>query len=139
MKYILNNIKAKKFELDSIECLNWVSTKIIDYVKGSLCIDEKSIFNLKLILSELVINGFMHGNAGQDQLLTATVSLEDDSRIVTLTVDDGGCGFNVDSIIPVTVPPVDKEQGRGLLLVTSLSDKVDFSNNGSRVDISITL
>ena len=81
-------------------------------------IGDDDMFNIRLILSELIINGIKHGNKN-DIEKNIFISLFIDDKWVEISVSDEGEGFiytkNID-------PFAYCESGRGLLLVEGLSD-----------------
>lgn len=88
--------------------------------------DEETIFDLKLILDELVVNGALHGNElNQEKYVYLNVVLKDTS--ITIRVVDEGCG-----IIEYSSNDCfnsEKCSGRGLILVEALTDKLVFNKN----------
>ncbi len=88
--------------------------------------DEETIFDLKLILDELVVNGALHGNElNRDKFVYLNVILERSS--ITIKVVDEGCGI----INHSTAECFNSEKcnGRGLVLVEALTDRVVFNKN----------
>lgn len=85
-----------------------------------------TIFDVKLILNELVINGVFHGNECVDTKcvnLTLTVN----NNRITIVVEDEGEGIDYDFS---TYDPLDlKCGGRGLHLVKGLSDELIVNQN----------
>lgn len=84
------------------------------------------MFDIKLILNELVINGALHGN----QCVTSKcikLSLEVKDNKLTIVVEDEGRGFHCDlmSYNPLEM----KSSGRGLVIVNGLSDEFYVDNN----------
>ena len=88
--------------------------------------DGDVMFDVKLILNELIVNGALHGN---DSMMTKCVSLtlemiDDKLRI---EVEDEGKGIDYDFC---SYDPKDlKTCGRGLVLVNGLSDEFHVENN----------
>lgn len=107
---ITRNIKS------DINILNDIVTDILLSIDREISDDDK--FNIKLILSELIINGIKHGNKN-DLEKNIFVSLFIDDEWVEISVSDEGEGFiYTKNIDPYTYC----ESGRGLLLVEGLSD-----------------
>lgn len=84
------------------------------------------MFDIKLILNELVINGALHGNKCiQNKLVT--LSLDIDNNTIKIQVEDEGCGVEYDFN---SYDSTDlKCCGRGLILVQGLSDELYIYNN----------
>ena len=88
--------------------------------------NKEIIFDIKLILNELVINGAMHGN---NCINTKCVSLSlevVDNRIRIEVKDEGtGIDFNINEYNPGDL----LYGGRGLVLVNGLSDELYIDKN----------
>lgn len=84
------------------------------------------IFDIRLILNELVINGAMHGNNCMGSKCVR-LSLELIDNKITIEVEDEGAGidFNIDEYNPSDL----LYGGRGLVLVNGLSDELHIDKN----------
>ncbi|HLS53976.1 MAG TPA: ATP-binding protein [Tissierellaceae bacterium] len=90
-------------------------------------LDNKDlIFDIRLIINELIINGVFHGNECVDTKCV-NVNLDVNGDQVTIIVEDEGEGFdfNIDSYNPLEL----KCGGRGLVLVKGLSDELIIDKN----------
>lgn len=88
--------------------------------------DNDTMFDIRLILNELVINGVLHGN---DCISSRCVklSLEVNENKVTIEVEDEGRGIDFDFR---TYDPTKLNcSGRGLVLVNGLSDEFYIQRN----------
>ncbi|HZK00481.1 MAG TPA: ATP-binding protein [Tissierellaceae bacterium] len=84
------------------------------------------IFDIKLILNELVINGVFHGNECEDTKCVSLSLQVRDGKII-IEVEDEGEGINYDLS---NYNPLDlKTSGRGLVLVRGLSDELIVNDN----------
>ncbi len=87
--------------------------------------DEDLIFDLKLILNELIINGVIHGNKScKDKCVKLYLEISDET--LKVEVCDEGEGIRPDGCYN---PEDLKSCGRGLLLVDGLSDELLIDNN----------
>lgn len=88
--------------------------------------DNDIMFDIKLILNELIINGVMHGN-DCEATKCVTLSLELKDNKITIQVEDEGDGvdFDIDSYNPKEL----KCCGRGLVIVNGLSDEFYIQRN----------
>ena len=85
-----------------------------------------TMFDIKLILNELVINGIFHGNECIETKCVK-ISLEIKDGQIRIEVKDEGRGIDYDFS---TYDPLDlKCSGRGLILVHGLSDELIVKNN----------
>jgi len=88
--------------------------------------DETLLFDIRLILSELVINSAIHGNR-EDKCKKVSVNLEVDKKSFRLEVIDEGKGFKYDR---EAYDPFElKCNGRGLVIADGLSDEFYIDNN----------
>lgn len=107
---IKKNIKS------DINIINDVVAEIIFSIDKK--IGEDNLFNVKLILSELIINSIKHGN-NNDREKNIFISLFIEDKWIEISVSDEGKGFAYSrNLDPCTYC----ESGRGLLLVEGLSD-----------------
>lgn len=88
--------------------------------------NKDAMFDIKLILNELVINGVLHGN---NCVVSKCVklSLEVNGNTVTIQVEDEGKGINYD--LESDDPTVLDCNGRGLVIVNGLSDEFYIQKN----------
>lgn len=88
--------------------------------------DNDILFDVRLILNELIINGAMHGNNSiETKCVKLSLELKDDK--ITIQVEDEGKGINFDIS---SYDPTDlKCYGRGLVIVSGLSDEFYIKNN----------
>ena len=91
--------------------------------------------NILITLTEAVNNAILHGN-NNDESKTVTVQLNKKTNLLAFSVTDEGTGFDYESLPDPTAPEnLLKIGGRGVFLMKQLSDKVNFINNGSTVEI----
>ena len=107
---IKKNIKS------DINIVNDIVTDILLSIDKK--IGEDNLFNIKLILSELIVNSIKHGN-NNDCEKNISIFLLVEDRWVEINVCDEGKGFMYSKNLD---PCTYCETGRGLLLVEGLSD-----------------
>lgn len=93
---------------------------------GDIITDRNIMFDVKLILNELIVNGALHGN---QCVVSKCVSLKLEmlDNKLTIEVEDEGKGINYDVC---SYDPKDlKTWGRGLVLVNGLSDEFFVDRN----------
>lgn len=85
--------------------------------------DKDFVFKLRLILDELIINSYKHGNKKVfDRKINCLVLVDDDYCLVK--VKDEGDGINIkNSDDPLA------ENGRGIMLVSAISDELVVEEN----------
>lgn len=88
--------------------------------------DKNIMFDIRLILDELITNGVLHGNKC-DRKKCVSLSIKIDSNKVRIEVSDEGKGFIYDkgAYNPLEL----KCSGRGLVIVEGLSDEFYVHNN----------
>ncbi len=113
--------------------------KFVDEFSSVCNIDHDVYGNLLIATIEAANNAITHGNkldAGKQVELVFT--LEDDK--ITLSVKDEGKGFDYMNIPDPTSPEnLENMSGRGVFLMSKLSDKIEFGDNGSFVKMTFYL
>lgn len=104
-------------------------------------ISNEIIFELKVVLNELITNALCHGNKCElEKLVYVTLKLVS-NKYLYISVKDEGFGFNskmssqsLDDYLEEVNTSL-CEHGRGLVIVNSLCDKVKFNRSGNKVSI----
>lgn len=118
--------------------------KVEDFLKRvnrAARLDDGTFYRLFVSSTEAVNNGIIHGNKS-DPKKKVCISCKVNSDSITVRVRDQGRGFD-----PVHLPnPLDeqnlmKESGRGIFLIKSMMDKVNFmiTNEGTTIEMVIDL
>lgn len=97
-------------------------------------ISEEELFDMKLMLCELIFNAIIHGNRQNNQK-NVYVSVEIKDGAILTAVSDEGSGFDYTNFIKTlsTESNLYNENGRGIRLILSLADDVSFNKNGSEI------
>lgn len=90
--------------------------------------------NILTCLSESFTNAINHGNK-EDSSKSICIAFEKSDNWLRFSVEDEGQGFDYQSHIGERGEFVD----RGLFLIQSLSDKIEFSQGGRKMTISFDL
>ena len=130
----MSNLTTEKYRLLSLADLGKTNSSVVEYVSGLIELEEPTVYSIKLVLSELIINGFIHGKTEEINL---EVGVNTKDKTIEFLVYDGGSGFDVAH--SVKEPNVDSEQGRGLILVRAFSNDVVYNNVGNKVKAIIRL
>jgi serine/threonine-protein kinase RsbW len=99
-------------------------------------IEEDCIFELKVILNELLINAIKHGNkeeCGKQVKVTAGLS---ENGYAVLIIEDEGEGYNYiseNNFYNFNDLNQIKETGRGILIIKNLCDRVKTNNKGNKI------
>lgn len=117
------------------------SERIPDFVTD---IQEKSQLeddttgNLMLLLSEAVTNAIVHGNK-LDESKKVEVEVQINSEKIISTVKDQGNGFNPQTTKnPLEEENLLRDSGRGIFLIREISDSMDYLENGTKIQFSLS-
>ncbi|MDO5717986.1 MAG: ATP-binding protein [Tissierellia bacterium] len=92
----------------------------------NLISDENLLFDIRIIINELMINGYEHGNCYDTQKHLDLRLAINESRIRIQVVDEGnGINYDCFKYNPYSM----KTTGRGLKIVKELSDELIINNN----------
>ena len=102
-------------------------------------VDERLYGNIIIAVTEGVTNAVVHGNQNDSE---KDVHVQYNSTDITIEfrIKDQGEGFNFNEIPDPTLPEnVEKLDGRGVFLITSLADQTEFHDNGSLIEMQFNL
>jgi len=101
-------------------------------------VDESRVADIAISVSELVNNAIHHAHH-KDTQKTIAIEINKDKEDIVITITDQGTGFNPDDINdPLAEENLLKDTGRGLFIVKSLMDKVDFKITDKGTSVTIT-
>jgi serine/threonine-protein kinase RsbW len=102
-------------------------------------VPDDTVADLAIAITELVNNAIKHGNK-KDPSKKVTVQLRLANGEAEATISDEGSGFSPESVPnPVAEENLMKEIGRGIFIVRSLMDSIEFAfpqGGGTRVKIT---
>ena len=109
----------------------------VETIVGRVCEElgvlEDAYGNVLIAVTEAVNNAIEHGNV-LNTALTVDVAVGDEKNSFCFNVKDQGKGFDFMNLPDPTAPEnLLKENGRGIYLMKSLSDSVEFHESGSCV------
>lgn len=111
---------------------------LIDNVCERLHVNEDYYGNVLIAVTEAVNNAIEHGNKLRADL-NVDLAVGDKDSDFCFSVKDHGEGFDFNHLPDPTAPEnIEKENGRGIFLMRSLSEDVEFSAGGTNVDIYFT-
>lgn len=113
----------------------------VDELKQWANFGEEDSSRIMLTLSEAVNNAIMHGNQeNPEKEVVIHTTLDRDQRILKISVEDEGEGFNPDDLPdPLKDENLLNEGGRGIYLIKQYADDINFAKNGSKVTITFHL
>ena len=113
--------------------------KAIDELSAEYNLNSELYGNILIAAIEAANNGILHGNK-LDENKNINVSFSVTKENLTITVKDQGQGFDYLHIPDPTSPEnIEKINGRGVFLMEKLSDKINFFDNGSKVELIFNL
>ncbi len=108
---------------------------LVDKICSELGVQEDYYGNVLIAVTEAVNNAIQHGNIFDNELVVY-VSVGDNPEEFCFTVRDQGRGFDFEHLPDPTAPEnIEKENGRGIFLMRSLADEVEFDDKGCTVNI----
>lgn len=111
----------------------------IDYFVDVYHVEPEVFGKISLCVIEAVNNAILYGNKLDPSKHVKFFVREDDSKLC-ITVKDEGEGFDYNYIPDPTLPDnIEKDAGRGLYLMKTLSDDLIFEDNGSKVTLVFNL
>ena len=131
--------KAENFQmsipsvLDEITKVEKMAEKAADKMKFS----EEEKDSLAIAVTEAVNNAILHGNK-QDKNKKVHINFEFEKTRLVVSIKDEGKGFNPEKISdPLAPENLLKESGRGLFIVSSLMDDVQyhFHKDGTEINL----
>lgn len=111
----------------------------VEHMIDSICdrfrVDEDHYGNMLVAITEAVNNAINHGNKRNPDKYV-DVAFKTDGKNMTWQIQDEGEGFDPDNIPDPTAPEnIEKPDGRGVFLMKSLADSIEFQNNGSMIEL----
>jgi len=113
--------------------------KFVDDFSVSCNIDQDVYGNILIATLEAANNAITHGNKLNEKK-QVEIAFEKDDKKILLIVRDEGFGFDYKTIPDPTSPEnLENMSGRGVFLMSRLSDEIEFENNGSLVRMTFFL
>ncbi len=113
--------------------------KFIDEISEELNLSDEVYGNILIATLEAANNAIIHGNKEREDL-NVEIFMEEEDKRITMTIKDFGSGFNPDDIPDPTAPEnIEKTNGRGVFLMSRLSDNIEFHENGTLVKLSFNI
>ena len=118
-----------------IEKLRVVET-LVDTLSKKLGIPDEVYGKILISTVEAVNNAILHGNKG-DAAKMVTVNFTADGNMFDVIVTDQGEGFKYDSLPDPTDPAnIENLHGRGVFIMRSLADTIEYNETGNEVKMS---
>jgi serine/threonine-protein kinase RsbW len=112
-----------------------IAEKLVDDVCKRFSVDEDYYGNILIAVTEAVNNAINHGNRQNPDKKVHLEFIERGDRL-SFSVRDEGEGFDHEALPDPTDPEnLEKISGRGVFLMKHLADEVEFSENGTKVEM----
>ena len=94
---------------------------------------DHDLFGVRLALEEALVNAIKHGN-GMDPDKQVRIECRFDEDRVRIVIEDEGEGFDVAAVPdPTTDENIDKPGGRGIMLMRSFMNLIEYNDQGNRL------
>jgi serine/threonine-protein kinase RsbW len=131
-------MKRELLVKSKIESLREVE-KFIDLIAKEQHLDNNVYGNILIATLEAANNAIIHGNK-LDEGKDVFICLDIEEKEIKLEVKDQGKGFDYKNIPDPTAPEnIENISGRGVFLMSKLSDSISFTQNGARVELIFNL
>lgn len=115
-----------------IENLTVIET-MVDTLSKRLGVSDEVYGKILISTVEAVNNAILHGNHG-DRNKKVTVVVKSDGNVFDVTVTDEGEGFAYTKIPDPTDPEnIENLHGRGVFIMKSLADSIEYNRSGNEV------
>jgi serine/threonine-protein kinase RsbW len=132
-------IREQKISFPSVADNIGLVEKLINEICSAYQIPEDHYGNILVAVTEAVNNAIQHGNKLDPGKKVSLCFSANDNRL-SFEVSDEGEGFNFGSLPDPTNPEnLEKPNGRGVFLMRHLADKVEFADQGRRVQLDFNL
>jgi len=113
--------------------------KMVDEISAEYKISSDIYGNILIAALEGTNNAIVHGNK-LDENKMVNIEITKDEKKLKIQIDDEGNGFDYKNIPDPTAPEnIENVNGRGIFLMEKLSDKIEFTRNGARVELEFNL
>ncbi len=111
--------RSEKTSMSQIEPL-------MNDLRRKVAISDERFYVLLIAVTEAFNNAIVHGNKLNKEKIVE-VKVISTSALITISIKDEGCGFNLEDIADPRAPEnLLKENGRGVFLIRSLIDFVEY-------------
>jgi serine/threonine-protein kinase RsbW len=113
--------------------------KFVDEISTECSLNSEIYGNLLIATLEGANNAIVHGNK-LNESLEIKISASYLNNILKLRIEDKGPGFDYIHIPDPTAPEnIENVSGRGVFLMSKLSDKLEFFDKGATVELSFNI
>ncbi|ABP65987.1 putative anti-sigma regulatory factor, serine/threonine protein kinase [Caldicellulosiruptor saccharolyticus DSM 8903] len=124
----------------SLQLVKTIEKEILSFLMREADITAEELLEFKLIVNELLINAIIHGNKGDSSKSVKVKIGVVDKKLSYIVVEDEGEGFDIEEVFKEYTPCEENEKiedlyefGRGLMIVSSLCEKVKQNQRGNKI------
>lgn len=111
----------------------------VDRIAHQYMLTEEVCDNIRLSLTEAVVNAIVHGNK-EDATKKVSIILKKQRTQLAICVCDEGKGFNPEAVPdPTCIERRAMCGGRGIFLMRNLATRCNFKEGGTRVEMFFNL
>jgi len=132
MKTISTEITSSKKNYAVVESLLYKANE-------EFALPECEFQNVLIAASEIIMNAIVHGNKESDSK-KVRISVEYDRDVMKIKILDEGYGFKFDKDSKPKLPDdMLKQSGRGMFIVKSLVEELDYHDTGEGIEFILTV
>jgi serine/threonine-protein kinase RsbW len=124
-----------RLEIPSEIQLIYVLDAVVSEILREMEFDDEAVEQANLAIIEAGTNAILHGNSSDPNKRVYFQFLVGEDKL-TVIVKDEGRGFNPDEVPnPLDLENLLSTSGRGIFLMRTFMDEVNYSNNGTKVQM----
>ena len=132
---LLQDMKNKVSIPSDTKKIKDVTTKIVKLLVDNN-VSKSNIFDIRLSVEESVINAIEYGNK-KDPKLTVDIEFSINKKEFEVSIEDQGRGFDYKALPdPTKEENILRFHGRGIYLIHSLMDKIEYNKKGNMVRLT---
>ena len=121
----------------SVGYVRHVVAELVDACERLAFAGSRATLNLRVALGEVIANAILYGNK-EDPGLLVRIDAKLSPGSAEVTVTDEGSGFDPRAVLDPTLPENrDRSHGRGLFLLRTLADEVEYNERGNAVTLTV--
>jgi len=110
--------------------------RVVEAARHLASLDADAMFRVRVAVGEAVANAMLYGGRG-DSVPLVHIAVGVDDETLSVRIRDEGAGFDPTAVPdPTAIEGLERNQGRGLLLLRRLSDEVSFNDVGNEVTLT---
>lgn len=107
----------------------------LSIIKSQVAAVEARYPDILISITEAVNNAIIHGNKA-DESKKVRINMQEQLQGLAVSISDEGAGFDPADVPDPTAPEnIECCGGRGVLIMSTLADRLSYANNGSTVEL----